>query len=43
MEDTTEWFKKHWLPTFQNKGMTGLYKGSEDKIDVQAGKKSKID
>ena len=38
--DTGVWFKDHWLPKFQNRGLTGLYSGSQNKIDIQAGKKA---
>eukprot|EP00009_Paramoeba_aestuarina_P016503 CAMPEP_0201529580 /NCGR_PEP_ID=MMETSP0161_2-20130828/42171_1 /ASSEMBLY_ACC=CAM_ASM_000251 /TAXON_ID=180227 /ORGANISM="Neoparamoeba aestuarina, Strain SoJaBio B1-5/56/2" /LENGTH=401 /DNA_ID=CAMNT_0047931463 /DNA_START=44 /DNA_END=1249 /DNA_ORIENTATION=+ len=39
-EDTGVWFKENWLPGFQNEGLTGLYAGSQKKIDIQAGKKT---
>ena len=41
---TIAWFREHWLPIFEksNKGMTGLYSGTQRKIDIQAaGKKKK--
>lgn len=35
--DTLEWFRKHWLPTFDKRaGITGLHSGTQAKIDVQA-------
>jgi len=34
--DTLEWFRDHWLPSFDpNAGLTGLAKGTEDKIKTQ--------
>ena len=34
--DTLDWFKQHWLPTFDaNAGLMGLSKGTEDKIATQ--------
>ncbi len=36
MADTTEWFRLNWLPKFQNRGLVGLYEGSQKKIDIQA-------
>jgi len=34
--DTLEWFKVHWLPSFDpHAGLTGLSKGTEDKIQTQ--------
>ncbi len=37
---TIVWFKKNWLPVFQqsSKGLAGLYKGTERKIDIQSAK-----
>mmetsp|Transcript_29422 Transcript_29422/g.80728 ORF Transcript_29422/g.80728 Transcript_29422/m.80728 type:complete len:405 (-) Transcript_29422:551-1765(-) len=36
-KDTLDWFKQHWLPTFDNKaGVTGLSTGTQNKIDIQA-------
>jgi nucleoside-diphosphate-sugar epimerase len=39
-DDTALWFQGNWLPHFQDKGLTGLYSGSQKKIDIQAGKKT---
>jgi len=43
-EDTAFWFRENWLPKFTNQGITGLYEGSQAKIDIQAaGSKKKED
>jgi nucleoside-diphosphate-sugar epimerase len=41
---TLVWFRENWLPEFRraqlrNKGLVGLAQQTEDKIDIQAGKK----
>jgi len=40
---TIAWFKQHWLPEFQKsqKGIVGLYKNTEKRIQMQAGEISK--
>ena len=39
-QDMSEWFKETWLPGFKTSHRTfGLAKQSEDKIDIQDGKK----
>lgn len=35
-EDTIEWFRTNWLPTFKSGGLVGLAAKSQAKIDVQA-------
>lgn len=39
---TIEWFRKNWLPQFQasKKGVLGLFSNTQNKIDIQAGKKT---
>jgi len=39
-DETIEWFKEHWLPTFHKTGsVIGISKKTQDKIDIQAHKK----
>mmetsp|Transcript_27980 Transcript_27980/g.78255 ORF Transcript_27980/g.78255 Transcript_27980/m.78255 type:complete len:406 (+) Transcript_27980:70-1287(+) len=42
-KDNAAWFRTHWLPKFKTAGLTGIYKGSEAKIQIQAGKKTSLD
>jgi hypothetical protein len=41
-KDMTSWFKTNWLPGFHtsHRGLFQLAKQSEDKIDIQDGKKN---
>merc|ERR1739838_83523 len=35
-DETIDWFKEHWLPTFQTSGsVTGISKNTQNKIDIQ--------
>ena len=37
--DTLSWFRQCWLPGFDsNAGLTGVSNGTQEKIDIQAGK-----
>jgi hypothetical protein len=41
--NTIAWFKENWLPEFfqkSNKGLTGLYKNTEKRIELQAGRQA---
>ena len=39
--ETIQWFKDNWLPKFENKGIFGIAKQSQAKIDIQEASRQK--